>query len=529
MDTFTSLLSLPVSASRRPVRTAPHRAGPSDVVGVSQTTVSGGQQTTHQRYTTHEEMPRASRNRRTLRADAALCRSTAAADLAVRWQMSPRLLRKTIILAASLLFIAGCVRILVLMDPFMSIRGLQESDYGVLLPLKYRLEGARSLAAAAHSGCADAGISKDEVYLSFVREQVAEAQRLLDWEFRPDLLEKISLEDVASSVASGSSEASSRWGRIRGVATLANLIWLFAIAILLFAAVFFTAVFAAPLLLRFGKEFVQIVLWTPAVLESTAYAGLYALVRYAFANFERSIAAYIALPSFVLAPLLVIGFGILRGIRSSSDQAQRMARIIDYACLCFLVGGLLFQSQVYGVLVVGLFFCRLGFFAFSFPGSSSFVFGFSGEAALYRCTAAGLLLTVVSTAQMYAVRPVAIARLEFVSSGLLFFGPFCGLLGLLILSSSFRQQTVLQRSVANIFFAVTSGLLMYAGLASRHHEKLSSLSTVAGIFLVLWSMSKIGELPMGRSALAFWLRLMLLAAILYAVSFVLRICPELLA
>jgi hypothetical protein len=135
--------------------------------------------------------------------------------------------------------------------------------------------------------------------------------------------------------------------------------------------------------------------------------------------------------------------------------------------------------------------------------------GFRDDDALARATPAGLIIMVLFMG-LHAGN-VTNSHLRAFEPGALIVGGFVGYLGLLIAGSNWykkRQNWILMQAIVLA--------ICFAGVISASILGLTSVQIIAGVFLTLWTIEKMVEIP-GRGFVPWVLKLMAASGVLYLI------------
>jgi hypothetical protein len=138
-----------------------------------------------------------------------------------------------------------------------------------------------------------------------------------------------------------------------------------------------------------------------------------------------------------------------------------------------------------------------------------YAIGFRNNDALARATSAGLVVMVIFMC-LHAAN-VTSPQIRAFETGSLVVGGFVGYLGLLI-ASSIRYRTRQKWLIMQVIVLA----LCFAGVISASILGLRSVQILAGVFLALWTIEKMVELP-GRGFVPWVLKLMAASGFLYLI------------
>lgn len=213
---------------------------------------------------------------------------------------------------------------------------------------------------------------------------------------------------------------------------------------------------------------------------------------------------------------LMIGGGLGLTVVIRADYYDEHPRALEwyaqYVCPTVLLAAfgaatLITGSQWMGAFAALSLMALLGFAAQVVP--FGYVVGFRGNDELARATSSGLLIMALFMSLHAANISNPVIRV-FEPGGLIVSG-FVGYLGLLIAASKQyqrRQRWIVMQAIvlAVCFFGVIAGSLI----------GLKSIQIIAGVFLTLWTIEKLVEIP-GEGFVPWVLKLMAASGVLYLI------------
>lgn len=209
------------------------------------------------------------------------------------------------------------------------------------------------------------------------------------------------------------------------------------------------------------------------VYEVLAYANVAAAVAYLPVSLDaRGLLGAVAFSGLV-------GFSVGR-----RDKAQSPVLLSILVALVSMVAAVLSASTWPGYVAVLGLLGALGFSAAVVP--FGYVFGFDREDDLFNATTAGVL---ISLAGIFV--PSTTPVVSLLLPGACFFGPFVGLLGLLIMSSRYYARTTGKYFLTNLLFGVVAVTLLLLGSV----YDAGAVQEVAGTYVVLWMAEKLTDVP----------------------------------
>lgn len=251
------------------------------------------------------------------------------------------------------------------------------------------------------------------------------------------------------------------------------------------------SVFSILSFLLIGKYVLQILTHFPKELwEVAAYgSGIYLLVAQGTGIMSTS-----QLWAFFGCLLIGGGLAISALIHfddKSSNNNGTKKFYLQYVCptvmlIAFAAATLITTSSWMGAFAALALMALLGFMADIIP--FGYVIGFKDETALARATSAGLIIVAAFMAlHVLNLSPPHVMAFE---TGALVVGGFVGYLGLLIVGTHWypnRQNWLLMQVIVLI--------LCFAGVISASIFGLKSIQIIAGVFLGLWTIEKMLEIP----------------------------------
>lgn len=271
------------------------------------------------------------------------------------------------------------------------------------------------------------------------------------------------------------------------------------------------AVFTILTLLLIGKHLIMVLVTFPKELwEIGAYgSGLCILVAQG--------AGFMAINQFwTFFGCLLIGGGLGLTVAIHRDYFEEkpyfIKMFVQYVCpvvmlVAFSAATLITGSAWMGAFAALSLMALLGFAGEVIP--FGYAVGFRDNDALARGTSAGIIITVLFMGLHAANITTPIIRAF--DSGSLVVGGFVGYLGLLIAASdrykSRQNWIVMQAIVLSICFA---------GVIAGSILGLKSIQIMAGVFLALWTIEKMVEIP-GDGFVPWVLKLMAASGALYLI------------
>jgi hypothetical protein len=432
-----------------------------------------------------------------------------------------------------------------------------ESDYEILLPLKYRFEGLSLLSSSSSSSSASTEPKTSMKLIDdLMNAQLAEARSQLNWNFPVELLSTIQLHDVYTSHSS----RSTLWNRMQSAVTFANVVWFFATLLGVVSLSILLLAFCKKLLTRLFVAVLQIVFAltnVPLLFEILAYSFLAQRIVHVYFAYEhdlrsvdpmrRSIPQFMALGWFFGFPLLLLAFAKLRQLLGNAVGSRELQLLLRFCMLLWAVfSGVMtyaFVSPYMGFVFAALVFYELGFSVLPFFGGFAFIIA---EDSMLRITFASALCALSAmvarvwmhstqvhvhhhtTGKEYAAarlsQSMREAMLDAYEPGLVFFGSFVLLLALLIQSSRgyySASKPYAMYWMSNLAFVCSAGGLFAAGMFLN----VGIMVPIASTYFALWLISKPLDLPT-RGKGGFWLKMFGVSAVLWVVSYVVRQHPE---
>jgi hypothetical protein len=208
------------------------------------------------------------------------------------------------------------------------------------------------------------------------------------------------------------------------------------------------------------------------------------------------------------------GLGLFVVIRTDyyDEHPRSLELYAQYVCptvmlIAFVAATLITGSQWMGAFAALSLMALLGFAAQVVP--FGYVVGFRGNDELARATSSGFLVLILFMA-LHAAN-ITNSAIRVFEPGSLIVSGFVGYLGLLIAASKQyrnRQRWIVMQAIVLVacFLGVIAGSLL----------GLKSIQIIAGVFLTLWTIEKLVEIP-GEGFVPWVLKLMAVSGILYLI------------
>jgi hypothetical protein len=277
-------------------------------------------------------------------------------------------------------------------------------------------------------------------------------------------------------------------------------------------------VFTLLTMLLIGKHLIIVLIQLPRVIwEAIAYTGGIAIL----AGQGTGLMAVNQFWIFFGCLLIGGGLGLTYVIHrhyfenfrhTESSNFARGKYYVFYVCpsvmlTVFSVATFITQSDWMGAFAALSLMTLLGFAGEVIP--FGYAIGFRTNDALARATSAGLVVMVIFMC-LHAAH-ITSPQIHAFETGALVVGGFVGYLGLLI-ASSIRYRTRQKWLIMQVIVLA----LCFAGVISASILGLRSVQILAGVFLALWTIEKMVELP-GRGFVPWVLKLMAASGFLYLI------------
>jgi hypothetical protein len=271
------------------------------------------------------------------------------------------------------------------------------------------------------------------------------------------------------------------------------------------------AVFTLLTMLLIGKHLLKVLINFPReIWEFSAYTGGIALLLV-------QAMGYMAINQFwAFFGCLLIGGGLGLTLVIHSDYFENKPGskklYAQYVCPSIMLAAFIAATLITGSSWMGAFaalalMSLLGFAADVIPFGYSV--GFKDNDALARATSAGFIITALFMG-LHAAN-IATPCIRTFEPGSLIVGGFVGYLGLLIAGSNWykhRQKWIIMQVIVLV--------ICFAGVIGGSITGLKSIQIMAGVFLALWTIEKMVEIP-GKGFVPWVLKLMAASGALYLV------------